>query len=204
MSSSLPSSILFMGGKCECRPHRYHAGACGDPGFPRQAHRWLAAVTSIWRKLHRVVHHSEYKSVLPELLDHAEPHFVAFTSGLNSEGRPWCPDCSAAMPIIREVVLGAGGSLLEVSVGTRADWADRQHPMRVDPQCPVRYVPTLYHWSTEGCGSSVSNPLSSDETEENLRLTVAKFVQQTAAGQRYVDRLTREIIQSGGKGCGGC
>jgi hypothetical protein len=54
----------------------------------------------------------------------------------------------------------------------------------VDEACPVRYVPTLYYWSAEGCGSSVANPLNSDETEEGLRLVVAKFVQQTAAGQR--------------------
>ncbi|GLC34863.1 Thioredoxin domain-containing protein 17 [Pleodorina starrii] len=156
------------------------------------------------RKLHRVVDYTEYKDFLPELLEHAEPHFVAFTSGVDSEGRPWCPDCAAAMPLIREVVLGAGGSLLEVSAGRREDWANRKHPLRVDTRCPVRYVPTLYYWSEEGCGSSVANPLNSDETEETLRLTVAKFVQETAAGQRYVDRLTREIIQSGGKGCGGC
>ncbi|GIL73773.1 hypothetical protein Vretimale_5360 [Volvox reticuliferus] len=156
------------------------------------------------RKLHRVVHFSEYKQVVPELLEHAEPHFVAFTSGVDNQGRPWCGDCAAAMPIIREVVLGAGGSLLEVSVGKREDWANRQHPMRVDPDCPVRFVPTLYYWSEKGCGSSVANPLNNDETEESLRLIVAKFVQQTASGQRYVDRITREIIESGGKGCGGC
>ncbi|KXZ41878.1 hypothetical protein GPECTOR_254g638 [Gonium pectorale] len=108
------------------------------------------------------------------------------------------------MPIIRQVVLNAGGSLLEVSVGDRSDWANRQHPVRVDPQCPVHFVPTLYFWTTEGCGSSIANPLNSDETEESLRLMVAKFVKQTAAGKRYVDRVTREIIESGGKGCGDC
>lgn len=52
------------------------------------------------RKLHRVVHHSEYRDHLPELLAAAEPHFVAFTSGLR-DGEPWCRDCRAAMPVIR-------------------------------------------------------------------------------------------------------
>lgn len=56
---------------------------------------------------------------------------------------------------------------------------------RVDPQCPARYVPTLYYWDpTGGCGSAIANPLSDDETEEALRVIVAKFVQETAAGKR--------------------
>ncbi|PNG99279.1 hypothetical protein TSOC_014946, partial [Tetrabaena socialis] len=74
----------------------------------------------------------------------------------------------------------------------------------VDPDCPVRYIPTLYFWSAAGCGSSIANPLSNDESEETLRLLVAKFVQETAAGKRYVDRITSDIIKSGGKSCGGC
>ncbi len=58
-------------------------------------------------------------------------------------------------------------------------------PCRVDPQCPARYVPTLYYWDPAGgCGSSIANPLSDDETEEALRVIVAKFVQETAAGKR--------------------
>ncbi|GFR48086.1 hypothetical protein Agub_g9925 [Astrephomene gubernaculifera] len=157
------------------------------------------------RALHRVVPHTEYRAALPELLDHVEPHFVVFTSGLDESGRPWCRDCAAALPIIREVVLGSGGSLLEVSVGRREEWSNRQHPLRVDPGCPVTFVPTLYSWSAAaGCGSWLANPLNSDQPPEALRLLLARFVQQTAAGKRYVDRVTREIIESGGKGCGGC
>lgn len=51
-----------------------------------------------------VVHHSEYKQHLPELLAHAAPHYVLFTSGtveINGTHYPWCPDCSHTLPIIK-------------------------------------------------------------------------------------------------------
>jgi hypothetical protein len=47
------------------------------------------------RKLHKVVHYSEYKDALPDLLEHAEPHFVSgegaggvqMSSRANGEGK---------------------------------------------------------------------------------------------------------------------
>lgn len=51
-----------------------------------------------------MVHHSEYKQHLPELLAHAAPHYVLFTSGtveINGTYYPWCPDCSHTLPIIK-------------------------------------------------------------------------------------------------------
>ncbi|PNW76053.1 hypothetical protein CHLRE_12g549500v5 [Chlamydomonas reinhardtii] len=155
-------------------------------------------------RLHKVVEHQHYREHLQELMEAAEPHFVLFTSGVSSDGSPWCPDCSKSNPIIREVIFAAGGSLLEVTAGDRNEWADRKHPIRVDAQCPVHYVPTLYYWTPAGCGSSIANPLNSDEQDETLRLLVAKFVAETAAGQRYVDAVTKDIIASGGKACNRC
>ncbi|KAG2486528.1 hypothetical protein HYH03_014829 [Edaphochlamys debaryana] len=148
------------------------------------------------RKLNLVVPHSEYKARLQELVDHAEPHYVAFTSGVDENGISWCPDCQKVMPIIREVVLSSGGSLLEVLAGDRDAWHDRQHPIRIDANCPVQWIPTLYFWKPDGsgCGSSVANPLSSDELTEDLRLIVAKFVKETAAGKRRkLYKLTHHI-----------
>jgi hypothetical protein len=64
---------------------------------------------------------------------------------------------------------------------------------RVDKACPVRYIPTLYHWQRERadlgdtappvCGPFIAAELNSDETEESLRLAVARFVREVASGQ---------------------
>lgn len=156
------------------------------------------------RKLHTVVEHKEYKAMIPELLNGSDPHYVAFTCGLREDGTPWCRDCVAALPLVREIVLEAGGSLLEVSAGTGAEWRDANHPIRVDAQCPIKYLPTLVYWSKEGPGAHVSNALSSSQTPEELRVTIANFVKETAAGRGFVDRVTKAVLDSGGKSCTGC
>lgn len=75
--------------------------------------------------------------------------------------------------------------MLEVSVGDPDAWSSEQHPLRMDASCPVRYVPTLIHWvAGNGPGSRLEYVLSSDESEETVRLAVAKFLKETAQGRR--------------------
>lgn len=97
-----------------------------------------------------------------------------------------------------------GGSLLEVEVGSRGEWASSQHPLRHDKQTPVRYVPTLYHWTTAGPGARISNRLNSKERIEELRLITARFLNETAGQIRSVVTVAQLVIESKGKKCGGC
>mmetsp|Transcript_16147 Transcript_16147/g.34964 ORF Transcript_16147/g.34964 Transcript_16147/m.34964 type:complete len:201 (+) Transcript_16147:174-776(+) len=146
-----------------------------------------------------------YKGLLPQLLSMPAPHYVLFTSGyFPGTDVPWCGDCAVNLPIIRAIVGNAGGSLLEVQAGSKNEWRSRSHPLRTDPDAPIAYLPTLYHWSSSGGPSShISRALSSDESVEELRLVVAKFIRDTAAGIRRVEEVTSKVIRSGGRGCGG-
>lgn len=70
-------------------------------------------------------------------------------------------------------------------MGTPDEWRSDEHPLRLDmPYCSVTYVPTLVHWMEEGAGSRLTYVLSSDETQEDVRLALAKFLKETAAGRR--------------------
>ncbi|GFH27422.1 DUF953 domain-containing protein, partial [Haematococcus lacustris] len=54
------------------------------------------------------------------------------------------------------MVSDVGGSLLEVEVGSGSE---------VDAAMPVKYVPTVYHYSVAGgAGARISNQLNSDAT----------------------------------------
>mmetsp|Transcript_27264 Transcript_27264/g.69415 ORF Transcript_27264/g.69415 Transcript_27264/m.69415 type:complete len:211 (-) Transcript_27264:171-803(-) len=156
---------------------------------------------------HKLTLYDGYPSLIPDLLSHPEPHYVLFTSGTfdgSLEGEPWCPDCSVSDPIVRDLVNRAGGSLLEVQVGHRDEWASPRHPARVDKAAPVRYVPTLYHWTQEGAGARISNQLNSDEEVETLRVVVATFMNATAGHSKSVVSVAQLVIESKGKHCGGC
>ena len=46
-------------------------------------------------------------------------------------GAPWCPDCARSIHVARRVVGELRGTLIEVDVGTRSEWRDRENPVRV-------------------------------------------------------------------------
>ncbi|KAL6753256.1 hypothetical protein V8C86DRAFT_2730020 [Haematococcus lacustris] len=154
---------------------------------------------------HKTVHHSAYKALLPELLAQSAPHYLLFTSGTLADGTPWCPDCAVSIPIVRSMVSDVGGSLLEVEVGSGSEWRDAQHPLRVDAAMPVKYVPTVYHYSVAGgAGARISNQLNSDATVEALRVVVAMFLRDTAGQSKSAVSYAQTVIDSKGKKCGGC
>lgn len=75
----------------------------------------------------------------------------------------------------------------------------------MDTECAVGHIPTLVHWTKDGPGAQLgTRELNSDETEEALRLSIARFVQESAAGKAHVDRVTQMVLDSGGKSCMGC
>ncbi|KAJ9511844.1 hypothetical protein QJQ45_004554 [Haematococcus lacustris] len=105
----------------------------------------------------------------------------------------------------RSMVSDVGGSLLEVEVGSGSEWRDAQHPLRVDAAMPVKYVPTVYHYSVAGgAGARISNQLNSDVTVEALRVVVAMFLRDTAGQSKSAVSYAQTVIESKGKKCGGC
>lgn len=53
---------------------------------------------------------------------------------------------------------------------------------RLDSRARVVYVPTLYQWTADGSGQSISRVLSQRATIVELKLAVAGFMQSTANG----------------------
>ncbi|MEW5314888.1 MAG: hypothetical protein WDW38_006350 [Sanguina aurantia] len=141
------------------------------------------AITIHPRTFRKTVNFKGYPAHLPELLAQPGPHYVLFTAGyIQGSEIPWCPDCSATLPVVREMVMRAGGSLLEVSVGEQSEWSSPAHPLKLDSRARVVYVPTLYQWTADGSGQSISRVLSQRATIVELRLAVAGFMQSTANG----------------------
>ena len=76
---------------------------------------------------------------------------------------------------------------------------------RLQADAPLTYIPTLYFWSAAGAaGDSLATPLNRNEAVPDLNVIVAKFVQKTAAGLKYVDKFTEQVIESKGKNCARC
>eukprot|EP01079_Euglenida_sp_SAG-EU17-18_P003351 gene3351-637_t len=75
--------------------------------------------------------------------DYPGPHYVVFTSDLDpASGVPWCPDCVKCVPAAIQAARETGGTILEVGVGSRADWKSPGHPLRLSPW-NLGGIPTL-------------------------------------------------------------
>lgn len=65
-------------------------------------------------------------------------------------GENWCSDCVKAEGAIKEVLLPEcvkqGLPVLECSVGDRAAWMDKSHPLRVNPLLKLAGVPTIVYF----------------------------------------------------------
>ena len=75
-------------------------------------------------------------------------------SEFSNNGRPWCPDTAAALPLLESALYRANGApivLVSADVERRAygspDYFYRQHP-----QLRLAGVPTLYRWGADGVG----------------------------------------------------
>ena len=64
---------------------------------------------------------TQYPSFVANLPTLQEPHYVLYTSDVDSETQqPWCPDCRRADPIVRAVIKETGGTLLNVKASESA------------------------------------------------------------------------------------
>jgi Eukaryotic protein of unknown function (DUF953) len=100
---------------------------------------------------HRVIPAASFASALPDLLAAPPPRVAFFNAATDpATGKPWCPDCARSVAAIKSGVSAAGGSLLEVDVGARADWKGvATHVARVQPP-KISGVPTLVAYSAGG------------------------------------------------------
>ena len=66
-----------------------------------------------------------------------------------STGINWCSDCIKAGPFIKEQILPkakeADLAVYSVDCGLREVWADKVHPLRVDPKFRLTGVPTMIY-----------------------------------------------------------
>lgn len=121
-----------------------------------------------------VVHCSsieEFQYKLSECEDRLQnrPLFVLFTGSKNdSTGKSWCPDCTAAEPVIDSVLnsLESGYMLLVCSVD-REPYRTADYAYRTNPAIKLTCVPTLMKWKN---GKAVAR-LNDSQSQ------VAEFVQ---------------------------
>lgn len=77
----------------------------------------------------------------------SRPLFLLFTGAKNATGRSWCPDCTAADPVIEEVLssIPEGAVLLSSSVD-REPYRSPDNVYRKNPAIKLTCVPTLIKW----------------------------------------------------------
>ena len=95
---------------------------------------------------------NDYASKLKECEDLAskdgeKPLFLLFYGEKNSSGKSWCPDCTAAEPVIEEALsaIPTGCILLSSSVAREA-YRSPEYPYRTNPNIRLQCVPTLIKW----------------------------------------------------------
>lgn len=76
-----------------------------------------------------------------------KPLFLLFTGSKNSSGRSWCPDCTAAEPVIEEALSSIPeGCVLLTSDVEREPYRSSEYTYRKDPSIRLSCVPTLIKW----------------------------------------------------------
>lgn len=93
-------------------------------------------------------------------------NLVLFKLGnkLESTGKSWCPDCTAAEPLIETALedLPSGYTFLEVPV-VREEYKKPDFVLRTHAQVKLRCVPTLFKWSAAGPGESLDDSQCMDK-----------------------------------------
>ena len=73
----------------------------------------------------------------------ANPLIVLFTGAIDSTtGKSWCPDCTAADPIIHDVIGKTNSVLLSCPV-IRAEYRDPEYAYKTAPDIKLKCVPTV-------------------------------------------------------------
>ena len=71
--------------------------------------------------------------------------YLLFTGTKDSAGRSWCPDCTAAEPLINEHFKMLPCLFIECPI-IRAEFKTADYKYRTDPRIQLRCVPTLIKW----------------------------------------------------------
>lgn len=119
----------------------------------------------------------EYPSAVARLPAFPAPRYVIFIADPNPEtGESWCGDTNRALPVARKLVREAGGTLLEVQVGSRPEWKDPQHPFRHRPELQLTCVPTMIRWSDSGPAERIGPELESAKTQQEVEAVLHAFM----------------------------
>ena len=125
---------------------------------------------------HLIADVNSYSSQMQQLITLKPPHFVVFSTNLNEQGLPWCPDCVRSLPAVQSEVSKAGGSLLEVRVGEKSEWKTPSHPFR-SPPLSIKGVPTLIAVLPSGeLGARAGPELEAAENSEEAATITAAFI----------------------------
>jgi hypothetical protein len=90
---------------------------------------------------------NQFSQLLKEAENGGNPFFILFTGSKGSNGKSWCPDCTAADPVIDSALNGlAGGCKILVCDVNREEYRDQNYVYRKDPRINLRCVPTLIKW----------------------------------------------------------
>ncbi len=97
----------------------------------------------------------------------SSPLIVLFTGEVNTAtGRSWCPDCTAADPIIEDVFGSQNMVLLSCPV-VREEYRDANYKYRILPDVKLKCVPTLIRWGTK---------MRLDDSQSQVRDLVASLL----------------------------
>lgn len=104
-----------------------------------------------------------FDAALEDLQTKSKTFFILFTGSKDSNGRSWCPDCTAAEPIINDA-LGSvpGGCKLLLCDVERSEYRQPEYSYRTDARISLKCVPTLMKWSNGKCIARLNDSQSQD------------------------------------------
>lgn len=105
------------------------------------------------------------------------PHYVLFTQDPDpATGDPACPETRRRVHAVREAVAKRGGTLLEVSVGTREEWDRPYHPFKTHEMLGLKEVPTVMRWGVNGPDGILDIGLAAAPSAEAAATLIERFV----------------------------
>jgi len=97
----------------------------------------------------------KFDQTMRSVLDRYDPdefRILVWVQSAFVNGRPWCPDTAAALPLLQLTLYSATGPpIVLVSADVdRREYASRDYYYRRHPQLRLTGVPTLYRWGRDG------------------------------------------------------
>ncbi len=104
---------------------------------------------------------NQFSALLKETENDEKPFFILFTGSKGSNGKSWCPDCTAADPVIESALNSlVGGCKILVCDVIREEYRDQNYIYRKDPRINLKCVPTLIKWANGKCLSRLNDSQS--------------------------------------------